>query len=72
MSSLVSEKENFLSYDVLSGSDITPFNKIDKPLVVYRFLGNVMTSITTLRTCNNKIITVFTAEMRLQSNLYVI
>ena len=25
-------------------------NKIDKPLVVYRFLGNVMTAITTLRT----------------------
>ena len=26
-----------LSYDVASGSDITPHNKIDKPLVVYRF-----------------------------------
>ena len=26
------------------------FNKIDKSLVVYRFLGNVMTSITNLRT----------------------
>ena len=25
-------------------------NKFDKPLVVYRFTGNVMTSITTLRT----------------------
>ena len=39
-----------LSYDVASGSGITPCNKICKPLVVYRFLGNVMTSITTLRT----------------------
>ena len=39
-----------LSYDVASGSDITPCDKIDKPLVVYRFSGNVMTSITTLRT----------------------
>ena len=39
-----------LSYDVASGSEITPCNKIDKTLVVYRFTGNVMTSITTLRT----------------------
>ena len=39
-----------LSYDVASGSEITPCNKICKPLVVYRFSGNVMTSITTLRT----------------------
>ena len=30
-----------LSYDVTSGSEITPCIKIDKPLVVYRF-GNVM------------------------------
>ena len=26
------------SYDVASGSEIKPCNKIDKPLVVYRFL----------------------------------
>ena len=39
-----------LSYDVTSGSEITPCNKIDKPLVVYRFSGKVMTSITTLHT----------------------
>ena len=39
----------YLSYDVASGSKITPCNKIDKPLVVYRFTGNVMTSIITLR-----------------------
>ena len=55
-----------LSYDVASGSEITPCNKICKTLVVYRFSGNVMTSITTLRTqCQNY--NVFTAEMRFQS-----
>ena len=27
-----------LSHDITSWSDITPYNKIDKPLVVYRFL----------------------------------
>ena len=31
-----------LSYDVASESEITPCIKLDKPLVVYRFLGNVM------------------------------
>ena len=39
-----------LSYDVASGSEITPCNKICKKLVVYQFMGNVITSITTLRT----------------------
>ena len=43
-------KESILSYDVAFGSEITPCNKICKPLVVYRFTGNVITSITTLRT----------------------
>ena len=38
----------YLSYDVASGSEIMQCNKIDKPLVVYRFTGKVMTSITTL------------------------
>ena len=42
--------EAHLSYDVTSGSEITPCNKIDKPLVVYRFSGNIMMSITTLHT----------------------
>ena len=42
-----------LSYDVASGSEITPCNKICKPLVVYRFTGNVMTSIPTLRKWQN-------------------
>ena len=27
----------FLSYDIMSRSEITPYIKIDKPLVVYRF-----------------------------------
>ena len=35
---------------VVSGIEITPCNKICKPLVVYRFSGNVMTSIARLRT----------------------
>ena len=30
-----------LSYDVASGSEITPCNKICKPLVVYRFSGKL-------------------------------
>ena len=38
-----------LSSEVASGSEITLCNKIDKPLVVYRFKGNVMMPITTLR-----------------------
>ena len=46
----LSDNIRVLSYDVTSGSEITPCNKICKPLVVYRFSGNVMTSITTLRT----------------------
>ena len=48
-------EENTLSYDVASGIDITPGNKIDKPLVAYRFSENVMTSITTLRTLMTKV-----------------
>ena len=33
-----------LSFDVAAGSEITPCNKIDKPLVVYAFSGNIMKS----------------------------
>ena len=44
------QKKQILSHDVASESEITPCNKICKPLVVYRFTGNVITSITTLRT----------------------
>ena len=40
-----------------SGSEKTPCNKIDEPLVVNRVSGNVMTSVTTLHTNNEKIIT---------------
>ena len=40
----------YLSYDVTSGSEIAPCNKIGKPRVVYRFSRNVMTSITRLCT----------------------
>ena len=36
-----------LSYDVVSGSEITPCKKIDILLLVYRLLRNIMTSITT-------------------------
>ena len=43
-------KYHALSYDVTSRSVITPCNKICKPLVVYRFSGNVMTSNTPLHT----------------------
>ena len=32
----------YLQYNEVSGSVITPCNKIDKPLMVYRFTGNVM------------------------------
>ena len=46
---MIPETERSKSYDVASGGEITR-NKIDKPLVFYRFTGNVMTSIKTLRT----------------------
>ena len=47
---LIKSIENMLSYDIASGGEIKQCNKIDKPLVVYRFSGNIMRSITTLRT----------------------
>ena len=34
--------KHVLSYDVASGSEITPYIKIDKPLVVYRFSINIL------------------------------
>ena len=37
----------YISHYVTSGIEITPCNKIDKPLVVYRFTGMVMMSIST-------------------------
>ena len=39
----------YLSYDVESGSEITPYNQVDEPLVVYRHSGKVMTSMTTTK-----------------------
>ena len=71
--SLVYTKIFCLSYDVAPGIKITPCNKIDKPLVGYRFSGNVMTSISKLRTYWQNY-NVFTTEIRFQStcNLNVI
>ena len=57
----------FYHYDVASGSEIMPCNKIDIPLVIYTFAGNVMTSIITMTKYN-----VYTPEMRFQSILNVI
>ena len=53
-----------LSHDVASRSDITPCNKINKPLVVYSFSGNIMTSIITLRRIRENL-DVFTPKMQL-------
>ena len=52
-----------LSHDVASGSDIRPCNNIDKPLVVYRFAGKVMTSIITLGKIRENL-DVFTPKMQ--------
>ena len=46
-----------LLHDVAPGSNKTPCNKIDKPLVAYRFSGNVMTSIITWRKIQYKVVT---------------
>ena len=55
-----------LSYDVLSGSEKMPCNKIDK-LLVYKFSGNVMTSIITLRKIRENL-DVFTPKMQCLSS----
>ena len=52
-----------LSHDVASESDIRPSNKIDKPQVVYRFTGNVMTSIIRLRKIR-ELLNVFTPKIQ--------
>ena len=57
----ISKNENqinlcYHNYVVASWSEITPCNKIDKPQVVYRFSGIVMSSIITLHTYMYKII----------------
>ena len=51
-------------------TSLTPCNKIDKPLVVYRFTGNVMTSITTLRKIREPL-DVFTPKMQFLVFFYV-
>ena len=43
-------KNLYLLHDVASGIEIMPCNKIDKPLVVYRLVRKVITSIIMLRT----------------------
>ena len=62
------EFENILSHDVASESDITSCNKINKPLVIYIFLGNVMTSIKTLHKIRESL-DVFTPKMQFLSIL---
>ena len=52
-----------LSHDFAPESDITPCDEIDKPLVVYKFTGNVMTSIITLRKIRETL-DVFTPKMQ--------
>ena len=52
-----------LSHDVVSGGDITPCNKIDIPLVDYRFLGNIMMSIIMLRKIRENL-AIFTPKMQ--------
>ena len=58
--------EIYLSHDFASASDITPCNKIDKPLVVYRFSGNVMTSIITFHNIRDTL-GAFTPKMQFLS-----
>ena len=52
--------------------EITPCNKIDKPLVVYRFSRNVTWRPSQRCVHIDKNYNVFTAEMRFQSNFNVI
>ena len=61
----------YLSHDVASGSDIMLCNKVNKQLVVYRFLGNVMASIITLlKRWQN--LDVFKAKMQFLINFDII
>ena len=46
---LKNQQQPNLSHVVASGSEITPCNKIDKPLVVYRLVHKVIMSIIMLR-----------------------
>ena len=53
--------KNVLSHDVVSWSNIRLCNKIDIPLVVYRFSGNMMSIIKLRKIWQN--LDIFTAEM---------
>ena len=53
-----------LSYDVASGSEIMPCNKIDKPQLVSRYTEIIQI----YRNYYDKNYNLFTAEMRFQSN----
>ena len=55
--------QNMLSHVVASESDIRPCIKTDKLLVIYRFTGNVMTSIIMLRKIRENL-KVFTPKMQ--------
>ena len=57
---------DILPHNVASESEITPCNTIDKPIVVYRFSGNAMTSIITLRE-TRETLDVFTTKMQFLS-----
>ena len=63
--------ENSLSHDVAPGSEITPCNKIDSGLQIFRKRYDLHNNVAYI-TCNDKIETFFTAETRFKSDLNVI
>ena len=65
------EQKHPLSYNVTSGSEITPCNKMDKPLVVYRFYGKGYDVHINVAYIKWQIIT-FYGRIRFQINLNVI
>ena len=61
-------KEYYSSYEVKSGSDITPCINIDTPLVVYKFCkilfsGNVIHEMTPILTLDMKIVSEYDQEL---------
>ena len=61
-SCLMPQMKYILSHNVVSGNEIPPCNKIDKPLVVYRFVRKVKPSMITLRKRGQNL-EVFTPKM---------
>ena len=59
-----------LSHDITSESDITPCNKVDKPLVFYRLIYVTLASILALRKRWQNL-DIFMQKMRILSNFYV-